>query len=161
MDLWILSTTTVDDGSYRKAAITLAQAAMTVVSEHRMPTEWANCNLALSEVILLSNDSDATPREKEEHARIALAASENVLRVYQSPDFPRPWVFAKLNSATARLRLSELTDDSRQREQNRQAACEPVREVTSRFDEITLRALGVENSLVELSIQCGIHEPLP
>jgi hypothetical protein len=146
-----LSGTVIDDGSYIKEATTLFQAAMTVVSEHRMPSQWAYCNLALGGVILFSRDGDATPREREANYRTALAALERALRVFRSPGPPRDWLLAKMYSAEAHVQLSELTGDSGEREHHRQAARGLIRDITYRFDASTLRALGFESSLMAIS----------
>lgn len=139
-----LSGTVLDDGSYDQQAIALHGAAMTVLSEKRTPTVWANCNLALAGVIVLSTNDDSNPREREALNRMAISASDNALRIFGNSGFVRPWVFAKTFSAIAHIRLAELIRDSRQAEQHKQTARELLHEITSNIDEGTLQGIGAE-----------------
>jgi hypothetical protein len=149
--LSILSGTLADDGSYDEEALADYRAATRFVTEKNMPLEWAYCNLMLSGVYLAANDGDSSSRERQARRLMALAASNNALRIFQGPRFSTSWVTAKIYAATAHLQLSEITEDSREREEHRQAARELLRDITSRMDSRTLRALGFEKSLADLS----------
>jgi hypothetical protein len=149
--LWILSHDVLDDGSYGAEAETLFQGAMTVLSEHKMPLQWAHCNLAFAGVVLFSRDPDAT-RRREATDRAALAALDNASRVFSSPEVhTREWLLTKVYSAAAHVELTELIRDSNQREQSRRRARELIHDIVSRFDESALRDFGLWDSVTGLS----------